>query len=369
MQRKWYMSRQRSDWDALPRINPEHAAWTEMLQGWENQQLARGLGRQTIQQRLRRVRHFREWSGEYPWEWRTQDLDDYTAHRASGRPLKRATVRHDHESIRMFCAYLLDPHYDWVRRCESEFEATPSQICFEWNTTRHLSEFEADGDRRAFSVDELQRLFDTADARVDHLVSSGRKGALGALRDAQILKTVYAFGLRRREAVGLDLVDLHPNHLMPTWGAYGAIHVRWGKASAGGGPKRRTVMLVPEFDWYIEGMRQWTEEARPRFGAGPLPALWVTERKTRVSPGYLDKRFASIREEAGLPEALTLHSLRHSYVTHLIEFGYAERFVQEQVGHAYASTTAIYTSVSNDFKNRVLNEAISRVMPPSLRKD
>jgi site-specific recombinase XerD len=45
----------------------------------------------------------------------------------------------------------------------------------------------------------------------------------------------------------------------------------------------------------------------------------------------------------------------------LIEFGYPERFVQEQVGHAYASTTAIYANVSNDFKNQTLRAALSRV--------
>ena len=50
-----------------------------------------------------------------------------------------------------------------------------------------------------------------------------------------------------------------------------------------------------------------------------------------------------------------------SYVTHLIEFGYPERFVTEQVGHSYASTTAIYTSVSNDFKTKTLQAALRRV--------
>jgi integrase/recombinase XerC len=58
---------------------------------------------------------------------------------------------------------------------------------------------------------------------------------------------------------------------------------------------------------------------------------------------------------------LTLHCLRHSYVSHLIEFGYPERFVQEQVGHAYASTTAIYSSVSNDFKSKTIRAALARV--------
>ncbi|MGH3814915.1 MAG: hypothetical protein ACRDUV_21130, partial [Pseudonocardiaceae bacterium] len=46
-----------------------------------------------------------------------------------------------------------------------------------------------------------------------------------------------------------------------------------------------------------------------------------------VSVKTVDKRFAYLREQAGLPAELTLHCLRHSYVTHLVEFGYPERFV------------------------------------------
>jgi site-specific recombinase XerD len=89
--------------------------------------------------------------------------------------------------------------------------------------------------------------------------------------------------------------------------------------------------------------------------------LWLTERNQRVSTKTIDKRFALLRAQAGLPTDLTLHCLRHSYVTHLIEFGYPERFVTEQVGHSYASTTAIYTSVSNDFKTKTLQAALQRV--------
>jgi len=85
---------------------------------------------------------------------------------------------------------------------------------------------------------------------------------------------------------------------------------------------------------------------------------------SRVSSKHLDKRFSWLREQAGLDPALTLHCLRHSYVTHLVEFGYPERFVQEQVGHAYASTTAIYASVSNDFKIKTLQAALKRVYAP-----
>jgi integrase/recombinase XerD len=45
-------------------------------------------------------------------------------------------------------------------------------------------------------------------------------------------------------------------------------------------------------------------------------------------------------------------------VTHLVEFDYPERFVQDQAGHAYARTTAIYTGVSDDYRNRLLQRAL-----------
>jgi site-specific recombinase XerD len=57
------------------------------------------------------------------------------------------------------------------------------------------------------------------------------------------------------------------------------------------------------------------------------------------------------------PHTLSAKTSR-SYVTHLAEDGFPEKFVSEQVGHAYVSTTALYTSVSDDFKNRVLARAL-----------
>ena len=81
----------------------------------------------------------------------------------------------------------------------------------------------------------------------------------------------------------------------------------------------------------------------------------------RSTDRILNLRFAQLRDEAGLPPELSVHALRHTYVTNLIEWGYAEKFVQDQVGHAYASTTAIYTSVGDDFKNRMINQALSRI--------
>ena len=71
----------------------------------------------------------------------------------------------------------------------------------------------------------MQALFDAADGQVEEIRSRGRKGALAAQRDAALLKTVYAFGLRRREAWGLDLADLRHNPRARQFAGYGAVFV------------------------------------------------------------------------------------------------------------------------------------------------
>jgi integrase len=74
----------------------------------------------------------------------------------------------------------------------------------------------------------------------------------------------------------------------------------------------------------------------------------------------VDVRFAQFRGLAGLPDDLSVHSLRHSYVSHLIEDGTDPLFVQQQVGHSWASTTAVYTTVGADARNRMLKAALAR---------
>ena len=77
--------------------------------------------------------------------------------------------------------------------------------------------------------------------------------------------------------------------------------------------------------------------------AGPH-GLWVTERGGRVKPAEINARFTAYRDALGLPRALTVHSERHAYVTHLTEDGADRRFIQQQVGHECDSSTAIYTN-------------------------
>lgn len=93
-----------------------------------------------------------------------------------------------------------------------------------------------------------------------------------------------------------------------------------------------------------------------------LGRAMASERAGRVSEDRFNAAFTRAAADAGLDAGLGPHCLRHSYVTHLIEDGYDALFVQQQVGHEYASTTAIYTSVSSDYRTRTLRAALDRAV-------
>ncbi|MFS0699326.1 tyrosine-type recombinase/integrase [Cellulomonas sp. 179-A 4D5 NHS] len=332
-----------------------------MLEGWARQQRVRFLKRDTIAHRLRLVRRMVEFSNLYPWQWTAPEVEAFISGQSGA--VRPSTVRGYTADLRMFLEYLTDARYGWAPVCLERFGQAPQQVIDEWNSVAHTSGYEGAPGRRPLSYDEVQRLFDAADDIVESVRARGRKGALAAQRDAAILKTVYAYGLRRREVWGLDTVDLRRNPKVPAFGRFGALYVRWGKGNRGGSPRRRTVMLVPEMDWVVPVLEQWVEEVRPRFDPGQHAALWMTERRSRLDWRGINAAFAEARDAAGLDRALDLHSLRHSYVTHLVEFDYPERFVQEQVGHSYAATTAIYTGVSDAYRNTLLRRAITAHQP------
>jgi integrase len=156
--------------------------------------------------------------------------------------------------------------------------------------------------------EELTLFFDHCDARVHSRQALRRKGSLTAFRDATLFKVIYAWGLRRQEAAMLDVSDFGPNPHRSSFGRYGTLSVRFGKASRGGAPKRRNVLTV--FDWAVEILEQYVDEVRPLYGRPEHPALWLTERGGRIPSGYVTERFAEYRDELGLPRELSPHALR-----------------------------------------------------------
>ncbi len=310
------------------------------------------------------MRAFAAHAEAFPWRWTAQQVDDWCTDLRAVRGLRRLTLRRYQEALRLFCDYLTDPQYGWAGECEARFGSHPVQVCHEWNTAVHAQEADGDPARRAFTLDELQAFFDYADEQVARIRSAGRKGWLPAFRDATLFKVAYAYGLRRREVRMLDLADFGRNPKAAEFGEYGVCYVRFGKANKGSPPKRRSVLAV--WPWLPDILGQWVSEIRPLMAAGNNAALWPSERAERVGLHQINTRFTAYRDALGLDSGLDFHSLRRAYVTHLIEAGWDALFVQQQAGHAHASTTSLYTGVSSDYRTRTLRQALDQAVTSAL---
>lgn len=343
-------------------LNEAETVWTEMLQGWAAQQFARNLSAGTVEARRGTVVRFREFAGAYPWEWTAGTVDEFFLELRALKGAARSTVLGYQNALRMFLEYLTDPAYGWGKQCWERFGDHPAQVFHEWNTARHAQDAVGAPGKRPYTRDELEDLFDCADERVLRIRRSGAKGWIPAFRTATIMKVAYAWGLRRNEVRQLDLVDFAANPQARQFGNAGIVYVRHGKAMRGSPPKRRSVLTLPEFDWAVECVRQWTEEVRPLYAPPGSTGIWPSERgNTAIAADSLSRAFNEVKRAAGLDEDLDFHSLRRSYVTHLVEIGYDAFFIQQQVGHEHASTTSIYTGLSPDYRARVVSDAISRM--------
>jgi integrase/recombinase XerC len=335
----------------------DEAVFEAMLDGWARQQRSRMLREATIRSGVALVARVREASERWPWEWAAEDLEEFFSELASAPYERRpATLRNYQSQLRGFLAFLVDERYAWRRVCAGVFGRLPVQLLDERNLIVHVGEHESDPRRRAMTRDELQAFFDLCDRRVAGRRALRRKGSLAALRDGALFKVCYGWGLRRTELARLDVCDLLPNPKQPRFRGCGIVRVRYGKGSRGSAPKRRDVLTV--WGWAAEVLEQYVTEIRPLFGFDDHPALWLTERGGRISVRHIDERFAELRDELGMDSAHSPHALRHSYITHLHEENFDPLFVKEQVGHRYMSTTALYTAVSSDYKQRALAAAL-----------
>ncbi|MEM9190066.1 MAG: site-specific tyrosine recombinase XerD [Myxococcota bacterium] len=151
------------------------------------------------------------------------------------------------------------------------------------------------------------------------------------LRDAAMLHTMYAAGLRVSELVHLGIGD---------------VNLEAGFLAAfGKGQKRR---LVPLGQVACTLIAQYRTEVRGHWVRPGEAALFVTNRggpMTRQAFWKIVKRYAAV---AGIVKPISPHKLRHSFATHLLMNGADLRAVQTMLGHADISTTQIYTHVARD---------------------
>lgn len=176
---------------------------------------------------------------------------------------------------------------------------------------------------KALSVGEVERLLDAAHAGSDPV----------DLRDAALLEMLYATGARISEAVALDLDDVDLDDEFPVVRLFG---------------KGRKERLVPVGGYAHRALDAYLVRARPALaerGTG-TPAVFLNQRGRRLSRQSAWEAVRRAARGAHLEEAVSPHTLRHSFATHLLEGGASIRDVQELLGHASVQTTQIYTKLS-----------------------
>ena len=165
---------------------------------------------------------------------------------------------------------------------------------------------------------------------VDRLLAAPDRRTPRGARDAAMLETLYATGLRVSELVKLRLRDVNfdAGYLM----AFG---------------KGRKERLVPVGESALAALRSYIEGARTVF-AGPraLDALFLTHHSRPMTRQGFWKLLGRYAVVAAIRKRISPHKLRHSFATHLVERGADLRAVQAMLGHADIGTTEIYTHLS-----------------------
>lgn len=166
--------------------------------------------------------------------------------------------------------------------------------------------------------------------QVESLLAAPSGATPQAYRDRAILEVMYACGLRVSEVVGLEMADVDTEE--------GTLRAR------GKGNRDR---IIPVGRDAIRAIESYRTAGRPGLvGDRHEAALFLNYRGRPLTRQGLHKIIQGHAATAGLDEAMTPHTLRHSFATHLLAGGCDLRAVQEMLGHADVATTQMYTHLS-----------------------
>ncbi len=174
----------------------------------------------------------------------------------------------------------------------------------------------------ALSLDEIETLLDEPDITVAR-----------GIRDRAMLETMYGAGLRISELVNLTVNSVN-------------LDAGWVRLHGKGARER----IIPLGDYAVEWTQRYFEDgARENLLRCKVSDdLFVTARGKRMTRQSFWLIIGKYATSAGIRTAITPHSLRHSFATHLLSNGADLRTIQELLGHGDLSTTQIYTHVSKE---------------------
>jgi tyrosine recombinase XerC len=266
-----------------------------------------------------------DYLGTPGWDW--ADVDRLTLRSFLGwchrRGLTRRTIARKLSSVRGFFRFL---------HLEDRLPVNPARAMRGPKAGKQLPGH--------LSQSEVQAVFDLAEARAS-------ENTLGGTRILVILELLYGSGLRLSELRGLD-----PE----------ALDRKKGQVKVMG--KGRKERIVPLTDRALEALDRYEprrQEAAARGTAGREgDALLVNRSGGRLSRRSIQRSVREILEKAASDQGLSVHSLRHSFATHLIDAGADLMAVKELLGHVSLSTTQIYTHTSTERLKKVYSQAHPR---------
>ncbi len=261
-----------------------------------------GLADRTVEEYSREMRFFDVWRAERTWETLTaEELTDYLGTRRQGGLGVRSGAR-ALSILRQFFDYLVESG----RRGDNPLEKVESP-------------------KVPLQTPEVFTL-----AEVERFLAVIPQDSPEGLRDRALFELIYSAGLRVSEAVGLGLGKLFVSE--------GLICV------LGKGDKER---MVPLGRQALQWLTRWLREGRPLLQKANSPdAVFLNFRGGELSRKGIWKNFKAYAIAAGLEGKV--HTLRHSFATHLLAGGADLRSVQELLGHASIGTTQIYTHVDQE---------------------
>jgi integrase/recombinase XerD len=195
----------------------------------------------------------------------------------------------------------------------------------------------------------LPRTLSQADAAA--LVEAPDSTRPDGLRDRALLELLYASGLRASEALGLRIED---------------VNFRAGYVMVlGKGDRQR---LVPAGAGALDWVRRYLTTVRPRQVRRESSALFLNRSGTRMSRQGLWGLIRRAARRAGLRVAVSPHTLRHCFASHLLERGADLRSVQAMLGHADIATTQIYTHLPSSVVHDMYRKFHPRAARTAARK-
>jgi integrase/recombinase XerD len=320
------------------------------LGGWVSSMVARNFSPLTIEKDNAALDRFLALAGQPAWELTAADVDrvvEVLVARGTGAVTRRDYVR----TFRQFFRYLLARHSVEI---EQRFGVRLQDPIDEFHAGRHVVDTTEIVPPTPERMDEFFAFLRT---RMD----VARKWAPWA-RDYALYRTLYHAGLRASEATKLEIRDVHFDR-----GPFGKLHVRFGKATKGSGPRPRWVPMLDDLHlilhWYLR-------DVRPRFRKNE-PFLFCDEGGGLLSSGTVRNRLQYLLKVEGRmrEDAFSPHALRHACATRNYERGVDLVAIQQMLGHWHVGTTMGYVTPSSTFIEDAYRNAVGAALNELMGED